>query len=112
MSTTSSPSSDRTSRSATWTMPSGSQAPEPVASLPVGTPKRMTAGTPSSASSCTSLRNDSRVCCTTPGSELIGAGSSMPSRTNSGAIRSSIERWVSATRRRMAGVRRSRRNRR
>ena len=76
-------------RSATCTMPSGSEAPEPVASLRSGTPKRMTAPMPRSASSATSLRSDSRVCCTTPGSELIGCGSSMPSRTNSGATRSS-----------------------
>ena len=42
----------------------------------------------------------------------IGWGSSMPSRTNSGAIRSSTVSRVSATRRRRAGVRRSRRRRR
>ena len=42
----------------------------------------------------------------------IGWGSSMPSRTNSGAIRSSTDRRVSATRRRSAGVRRNRRRRR
>ena len=34
-------------RSATWTIPSGSQAPLPTASLAAGTPKRTTAGTPS-----------------------------------------------------------------
>ena len=32
-----------------------------------GTPNRITAGMPRSASSATSLRSDSRVCCTTPG---------------------------------------------
>ena len=53
-----------------------------------GTPNRITARTPRSASSATSLRRLSRVCCTTPGSDAIGCGSSMPSRTNSGAIRS------------------------
>src|SRR5918996_1049108 len=63
-------------------------------------------------SSCTSLRSDSRVCWTTPGNDVIATGSSMPSRTNRGAIRSSTDRWVSATRRRRAGVRRSRRSRR
>ena len=77
-----------------------------------GTPNRITAGTPRSASSRTSLRSDSRVCCTTPGSDAIGWGASMPSRTNSGATRSSTVRRVSATRRRSAGVRRRRRRRR
>ena len=42
----------------------------------------------------------------------MGWGSSMPSRTNSGAIRSSTDSRVSATSRRKAGVRRSRRMRR
>ena len=50
-STRSSPTSARRSRSATCTMPSGSQAPEPSASLVAGTPKRITPGTPRSASS-------------------------------------------------------------
>ena len=42
----------------------------------------------------------------------IGWGSAIPSRTNSGATRSSTDSRVSATRRRRAGVRRNRRNRR
>ena len=50
-------------------MPSGCQACDPVASLLAGTPKRMSPGTPSPASSRASLRSDSRVCCTTPGSD-------------------------------------------
>src|SRR5690606_32791632 len=87
-------------------------APEPCGSLAAGTPKRITAGTPSCARSCTSLRSDSRVCCTTPGSEAISRGWSMPSRTNKGTIRSSTDSRVSATRRRRAGVRRRRRSRR
>ena len=41
-----------------------------------------------------------------------GTGPSIPSRTNRGAIRSSTPRRASATSRRRAGVRRSRRNRR
>ena len=69
-----SPRSSRRSRSATCTMPSGSQAPEPVASLVAGTPNRMTAGTPRPASSATSLRSDSRVCCTWPGQRGDGLG--------------------------------------
>ncbi len=71
----------------------------------------MTAVTPSSASSATSRRSEVRVCCTTPGSDAIGTGASMPSRTNSGATRSSTPSRVSATRRRSAGVRRRRRSR-
>ena len=95
-------------------MPSGAHACEPSASLvpAAGTPKRMTPGMPRSASARTSLRSDSRVCWTTPGIDAIGAGSAMPSRTKSGATRSSIDRRVSATSRRRAGVRRNRRSRR
>ena len=59
----------------------------------------------------TSLRRLSWVCWTTPGIDATGSGASMPSFTNSGATRSSTERRVSATSRRMAGVRRSRRGR-
>ena len=66
-------------------MPSGFHASEPSASLCAGTPKRITPGTPASARTRTSLRRRSRVCWTTPGSEAIGWGESMPSRTNSGA---------------------------
>ena len=44
-----------------------------------------------------------RVCWTTPGSDAIGWGSSMPSRTNSGATRSSTDSRVSATRRAAPG---------
>ena len=53
-------------RAATWTTPSGSSPPEPRASLRAGTPKRMTAGTPRSASARTSLRRLSWVCWTHP----------------------------------------------
>ncbi len=92
-------------------MPSGFHASEPSWSFRDGTPNRITAGTPSAASSVTSLRRLSRVCCTTPGKDSMGCGSSMPSRTNSGATRSSTESRVSATSRRMAGDERSRRGR-
>ena len=84
----------------------------PVASLVAGMPKRMTPGTPSSASARTSLRRLSCVCCTTPGIDTTGSAASMPSLTNSGAMRSSMPSRCSATRRRSAGVRRSRRSRR
>ena len=58
------------------------------------------------------LQTDSRVCCTTPGRLAMGCGLSMPSRTKSGAMKSSTVTVVSATMRRSAGVRRSRRSRR
>ena len=45
---------------------------------------------PSSARPRTSLRSDSCVCCTTPGIDATGSGTSMPSFTNRGATRSSI----------------------
>ena len=44
ISTSESPTSSRRSRSATCTMPSGSEAPRPAASLRSGTPNRITAG--------------------------------------------------------------------
>ena len=52
------------------------------------------------------------MCWDCPGIEAIRAASSIPSRTNRGATRSSTLSRVSATSRRMAGVRRSRRIRR
>ena len=66
----------------------GVRGPATEASLRAGTPKRTTAGTPERASRSASLTSDSVVCCTTPGREAMGCGSSMPSRTNRGAIRS------------------------
>ncbi len=51
------------------------------------------------------------MCCTTPGSDPIGTGSVMLSRTNNGATRSPVRTTVSATRSRIAGVRRNRRGR-
>ena len=75
----------------------GRRRREPRASLCAGTPKRITPGTPRSASARTSLRRLSWVCCTTPGIETTGSGASMPSFTKSGATRSSTESRVSAT---------------
>ena len=57
-------------------------------------------------------RASRRVCWTSPGIDGIGTGASIPSRTKSGATRSSTPRRASATSRRSAGVRRSRRSRR
>ena len=67
---------------------------------------------PSETSRFASTTSESTVCCTSPGIEAIGVGASIPSRTNSGATRSSTPRRASATRRRSAGVRRNRRRRR
>ena len=110
--TSESPTSSRRSRRASCTMPLGFHASEPSASLWTGMPNRITPGMPRSASSRTSLRNDSRVCWTTPGSDGTGAGASMPSRTNKGATRSSTVTRASATSLRNACVRRSLRRRR
>ena len=92
-------------------MPSGSNAPLPTASLCAGTPNRITDFTPISASWVTSACRLSRECWTTPGSDGIGIGASMPSRTNSGATRSAVRTVVSASMSRIACVVRSRRNR-
>ena len=47
---------------------------------------------PSEASRFASSTSEATVCCTTPGSDGIGTGASIPSRTNSGATRSSTLR--------------------
>src|SRR6478735_2986419 len=111
ISTTRSPTSSARSARASWTIPFGSKAWLPTASLVAGTPNSMIAPTPRSASSWTSLRRLSRVCWTTPGSEWIGCGCSMPSRTNSGATSWATSRRVSATSSRIAADRRKRRGR-
>ena len=64
---------------------------------------------PSDASLFASSTKEATVCCETPGSDAIGTGASIDSRTNRGATRSSTAKEDSATRRRMAGSRRSRR---
>src|SRR6201992_2855468 len=104
-----SPSSAARSPSASWTMPSGSSAAEPRPSLTAGMPNRMTPPTPASTASTAALRRLSRVCWTTPGMEPIGCGSVMPSLTNIGSTRSVGRSAVSATSRRSAALRRSRR---
>ena len=60
------------------------ERPEPRASLRSGTPKSMTPARPASAASTAALRSVSRVCCTTPGMELIGRGSRSPSANEHG----------------------------
>ena len=66
-------------------IPSGSSAPEPAASLCSGTPNSMIPPSPAAAASAATRRTESRVCCTTPGIELIGTGSVAPSRTKTGS---------------------------
>lgn len=68
---------------------------------------RITEGMPRVINSPTSARSESSECWTTPGSDPMGWGSVTPSRTNSGAMRSSGVSTVSATIRRRAGVRRA-----
>ena len=112
MATTLSPWSSRRFFNATWTTPSGFQASDPVGSFRAGNPKRTIPGTPRPASSFTSARSESWVCCIIPGRDEMGCGSSMSSRTNKGAIKSSTPTRVSATSRRSDGVCRRRRRRR
>ncbi len=102
----------RSVRNATCTTPSGSQAPLPCASLCAGTPKRINPGMPSETRRLASATRESRECWTSPGMEAIGTGDAAPSRTKSGATKSSTSRRASATKRRKAGVRRNRRRRR
>ena len=109
--TVASPTSATTSRMATLRMPAGSMPPEPVASRSAGTPKSMMPPTPAWTASAAALRSESRECWTTPGREPIGRGSVSPSLTNIGRISSAGSSRVSATSRRSAGVRRSRRGR-
>src|SRR5580700_7500001 len=111
ISTVSSPTSLTRSPSASWTMPAGSSAPEPRASLTAGMPNRTSPPTPAPTASTAALRRLSLVCCMTPGIDGTGCGSSIPSLTNSGSTRSAGRRLVCATKRRRAAVRRSLRGR-
>ena len=106
-----SPTSATTSAIATLRMPSGSRAPEPVASLRSGMPKSIRPPSPRSAASAAAFTNDSRLCWTTPGIDEIGRGSVSPSRTNTGSTSRRASTEVSATSRRRDGVRRNRRGR-
>jgi len=86
ISTVSWPTSATRSRRARWTMPAGSSAAEPRASL---TPdaEQDQAPTPASTASAAAFRALSLECCTTPGIDAR-LGSSEPSLTNSGSTRS------------------------
>src|SRR5512132_1584154 len=92
-------------------MPSEFHASDPSASLCTGTPNSTNARTPRSRISAASLRSDSIVCWACPGIDEIGVGSSIPSFTNNGAIRSAGRTSVSRTSSRRATVRRRRRGR-
>src|SRR5947209_7501080 len=113
ISTVESPRSLVRSRSATLRMPSGSERADPTASLSSarGAPNSISPPTPALTASAAAERNESRVCCTTPGIESIGTGSSMPSATNIGNTKCLGSSDVWATNRRRAGVDRSRRGR-
>ena len=92
-------------------MPCGSTAPVPVASLVVGRPNSITPPSPASTASVATFFKVSRVCWNTPGMLEISRGSVASSATNSGSTSWLGRTAVSATRRRSAGVRRSRRGR-
>src|SRR6478736_8004133 len=111
MTTRSSPTASRTARSATLRMPSGSTAPEPVASLCWGTPKSMIPPNPAATQRWAISTTLSRVWCSTPGMLAIGRGSVMPSATKTGSTRSRGCSRVSATRDRRTGFCRRRRGR-
>ncbi len=113
MTMSSSPTSSRTARRATWRIPSGSVPAVPRASFfpSSGTPKSMIPETPAATASTAAFRRVSRVCWCTPGMAETATGASMPSRTNAGRIRFAGSSRVSATIRRIVGVVRSRRGR-
>src|SRR6266853_222445 len=98
----------RSTRSARCTIPSSSQAPVACSSFSSGSPKRITAWTPSRTRSSTSRTTSSTVYRAIPGSSLC--------RSDSGATKSGITNWsrlsrVSRTRARSVGFRRKRRSR-
>ena len=76
--TRSSPNSSRSARSATWAMPSGSQAPVPTSSLAAGTPKRMTPRDPDAHERASPRRAARRRCA---GSVRAANGSARGSST-------------------------------
>ena len=109
--TTSSGRASLMARTASWTTPSSSNAPEACSSLCDGMPNSSTAGTPSScasAASSTAWEIDSR---SMPGIASIGVRLSVPSSTNIGWTRCDGVSSVSRTMSRSRPVRRSRRMR-
>src|SRR5699024_6584173 len=102
MITVESPSSERSRASARLRIPSGSVAPEPVASLCSGTPNSITPPTLRRTASVAARTSESIVCCSTLGIELSGRFSRAPSRTNVGSTRSACRRECSGTWERLA----------
>src|SRR5215204_2267545 len=98
----------RSARSARWTMPSSSHAPDPSSSFSSGIPNRITAFTPSRTSSSHSRTTSSTLKRDMPGSSSFRCPSGA---TKSGITKSSSERLVSRTSDRRGAVRRRRRNR-
>ena len=92
-------------------IPSASVAAEPSASRCAGMPKSIRPPTPASTAAPAASTSDERVCCTTPGIDSSGDGFCSDSFTKIGNTRSAGCKRVSATSRRSAGVRRSRRGR-
>src|SRR5215468_1273366 len=111
ISTVASPTSAARSASACWTIPSGSSAAEPRASLTAGMPNSISPPTPAATASAAVLRRLSRVCWATPGMDGTGSGSLIPSLTNRGSTRSDPWTVVRAASLRSAAVRRRRRGR-
>ena len=113
ISTVSSPSSACRRCSATLSTPSGSSAPEPIASLSLGHAEdHQPADAGRDRPRPPPSPGSPSVCCTTPGIERDRRrGSAMPSRTNIGSTRSDGRTSISLTSRRSAAVRRSRRGR-
>src|SRR5438034_1492882 len=95
----------RSPRSACWTIPSSSQAPEPSSSLDSGIPKSIAARTPSSSSSSASRRTPSAVYRPMAGSSAFESGSGA---TKSGMTKSSRSSLVSRTSERSDGEARRR----
>src|SRR2546428_3198019 len=98
-------------RTASGTTPRSSYAPCPSGSFSAGSPKRITAGIPSAASSSASDAASSIVRREIPGMEGIAGSVPESSRTKSGCTRRSASTDVSRTRARIAAVLLSRRGR-
>src|SRR5688500_456426 len=105
---TSSGCSARRARSARWTIPSSSQAPDPSSSFSSGTPKRISALPPRAASSPASATRSSTEKRLIPGSSWLRT---VVGPTKYGITKSSRSSLVSRTSPRRESVRRRRRSR-
>ena len=100
-----------TARSASWTTPWSSYAPDPTSSFSAGMPKNITAGIPSACTSAHSRTIRSTDIWNTPGIDEISLFTFDPGTTKSGSMKSSGPSSVSRTIARSAGVMRSLRSR-